>query len=107
MVFPFNSRTVLDSDFLSGLFASFADLSYLRRRGNVVSESADEFRRNFDIERAKEASQGRDFNVVEFFERLVQRIEDEAITEFASSQPSSVQQCVRNVIQVSECVFIN
>ncbi len=68
----------------------------------MVDESAEEFRRNFDIERAKEASQGRDFNVMEFLERFVQRIEDEAITEFASSQLSSVQQCVRNVIQVSE-----
>ncbi|XP_064399340.1 uncharacterized protein LOC135345810 [Halichondria panicea] len=91
--------TFLDGDFLDGLFASFADLSYLQRRGNVVAESADEFRQNFDIERAREALEGQDFNVMEFLERFIQRIEDEAITEFASTQLSSIQECVKNVIQ--------
>ncbi len=92
--------SVLDGDFLDGLFASFADLSYLQRRGNIVAESADEFRQNFDIERAREALEGQDFNVMEFLERFIQRIEDEAITEFASTQLSSIQECVKNVIQV-------
>lgn len=92
-------HSVFDGDFLDGLFASFADLSYLERSNDVVREFADELRNRFDIDEARQAD--RNFNVTGLLNRFLNRIEDEAVNERGSTLSRGIQNCIRNAIQVS------
>ncbi len=69
----------------------------------MVRQFVGELRESFDIERARE--EGNDLNVRDLLDRFLGSIEDEAVSEFGSTQLSNIQNCIKNVIQVSKGLF--
>lgn len=91
--------SVLDSDFLDGLFLSFADLSYLSDRLSLIREFSSELREHLTIDRERDLREGREFSVRELLQRLVDRVKDDAAEEYGSIF-EQVKMCIRDLIQV-------
>lgn len=91
--------SVLDSDFLDGLFLSFADLSYLRDRSSVIREFASELRDHLTIDRERDTREGREFRVRDLLERLVERVKEDAAEEYGTVV-QDIKMCIRDLIQV-------
>ena len=100
----------VEGDFVTGYADSIGDFSFLRGGSDFVNTFVSNLRANIEFDPSNEDEDGEDqgtnggFNIRRFLRNMVSRFEDTAVEEF-SQQSAELEQCIRQVIEVSSFKF--